>query len=179
MPKTQLFWVFIVSPGTSTRGATRDLAGDLDSNLWRRESRSLGTKWKPKNVEFWPLADTSGQNQLYHTPLLSKIWDLNDRRKKIVNNPFKHIVKGLNSRLCLRCCVINLFWPGLTLFFLKQGGPLFSAPFLVHTHTCIFGNVGTTHWVASVQICGWRCLFSDWLDALSFCLKQNFWQKSS
>ena len=26
MAKTQLFWVFILSPGTSTRGATRDLA---------------------------------------------------------------------------------------------------------------------------------------------------------
>ena len=56
--------------------------------LWRRESRSLGTKWKPKNVEFWPFIDPSGQNQLYHTPLLSKIWDLNNG-KKLVNNPFK------------------------------------------------------------------------------------------
>ena len=39
---------------------------------------------KIKNQNFW----VSGQNQLYHTPLLSKIWDLNDR-KKLVNNPFK------------------------------------------------------------------------------------------
>ena len=74
----------------------------LDSNvpcaasrgpLRRRESRSLGTKWKPKNVEFWPFKDSSGQNQLYHTPLLSKIWDLNDR-EKIVNNPFKGTLHG-------------------------------------------------------------------------------------
>ena len=54
---------------------------DLDSNQWRCESRSLGTKWKPKNFEFLPFIDPSGQNQLYHTPLLSKIWDLNDRKK--------------------------------------------------------------------------------------------------
>ena len=49
--------------------------------LLRRESRSLGTKWKPKNAEFWAFIDPSGQNQLYHTPLLPKIWVLNDRKK--------------------------------------------------------------------------------------------------
>ena len=32
--------------------------------------------------------DPSEQNQLYHTPLLSKISDLSDRQK-MVNNPFK------------------------------------------------------------------------------------------
>ena len=32
-----------------------------------------GDKMKPKNVEFWAFIDPSGQNQLYHTPLLSKI----------------------------------------------------------------------------------------------------------
>ena len=56
--------------------------------MWRCESRSLGTKLKPKNCEFGSFIDPSDQNQLYHTPLLSKIWDLNDR-KKLVNNPFK------------------------------------------------------------------------------------------
>ena len=66
--------------------------------LWRRESRSLGTKWKPKNFEFLAFIDPSGQNQLYHTPLLSKIWDLNDR-KKIVNNPFNcQISKKFNQK---------------------------------------------------------------------------------
>ena len=40
-----------------------------------------------KIFEFGTLIDISDQNQLYHTPLLSKIWDLNDR-KKLVNNPF-------------------------------------------------------------------------------------------
>ena len=60
---------------------------DLDSNQRRRESRFLGTKWKPKLFEFWSFIDPSGQNQLYHTPLLSKIWDLNNG-KKMVNNPF-------------------------------------------------------------------------------------------
>ena len=64
--------------------------------LWHRESRSLGTKWKPKNVEFRPFIDPSGQNQLYHTPLLSKIWDLNNRQK-IVNNPFKANIVELNK----------------------------------------------------------------------------------
>ena len=34
--------------------------------------------------------DPSGQNQLDYTPLLSKIWDLNDRTK-LVNNPFKSV----------------------------------------------------------------------------------------
>ena len=66
----------------------------------RRESRSLGTKLKPKSFEFGAFMDPSGQNQLYHTPLLSKIWDLNDR-KKLVNNPFNrfhhHIWHSSNS----------------------------------------------------------------------------------
>ena len=41
--------------------------------LWRCESRSLGTKLKPKNCEFGSFIDPSDQNELYHTPLLSKI----------------------------------------------------------------------------------------------------------
>ena len=55
--------------------------------MWRRESRSPGTKLKPKIVEFGALIGPSGQNQLYHTPLLFKILDLTEN-KKIVNNPF-------------------------------------------------------------------------------------------
>ena len=70
-PQTQDFWVFILSPGTSTRGATwdldsrrqgprlaaqgtstrgangresRSLGAASRSPMWRRESRSLGTK---------------------------------------------------------------------------------------------------------------------------------------
>ena len=39
----------------------------------------IRTVGKPKNVEFWAFIDPSGQNQLYHTPLLSKILDLGDR----------------------------------------------------------------------------------------------------
>ena len=55
---------------------------------WRRESRSLvaprvevpGDKMKTQKCWVWAFIDPSGQNQLYHTPLLSKIWDLNDRK---------------------------------------------------------------------------------------------------
>ena len=64
------------------------------------ESRSLGTKWKPKNVEFWPFIDPSVQNQLYHTPLLFKIWDLTKNRK-IVNDPFKTSNCAVCSALAL------------------------------------------------------------------------------
>ena len=40
---------------------------------WRRELKSLGTKLKPKIVEFGPFIELSNQNQLQYTPLLSKI----------------------------------------------------------------------------------------------------------
>ena len=33
------------------------------------------------SLEFWAFLDPSSQTQLYHTPLLSKIWDLNNRKK--------------------------------------------------------------------------------------------------
>ena len=49
--------------------------------MWCRESRSLGTKLKLKNVEFWAFKDPSVQNQLYHTPLLFKRWDLTENKK--------------------------------------------------------------------------------------------------
>ena len=41
--------------------------------MWRRESKPLGTKFKTKNFDFGAFIEPSGQNQLYHTPLLSKI----------------------------------------------------------------------------------------------------------
>ena len=66
------------------------------------ESRSLGTKWKPKNVEFWAFVDPSGQNQLYHTPLLSKIWDLNDicvRTSIFISQKLGCLVVGSAARL--------------------------------------------------------------------------------
>ena len=40
-----------------------------------------------KNFELGAFIGPSGQNQLYHTPLLFKILDLAEN-KKIVNNPF-------------------------------------------------------------------------------------------
>ena len=46
-----------------------------------------GDKIKNKNFEFEAFIGPSGQNQLYHTPLLFKILDLT-KNKKIVNNPF-------------------------------------------------------------------------------------------
>ena len=51
------------------------------------------TVWR-ENFEFGAFIDPSGQNQLYHIPLVSKICDLNDR-KKLVNNPFKPGVVNL------------------------------------------------------------------------------------
>ena len=47
-----------------------------------------GDKIKTQKIEFGAFIGPSGQNQLYHTPLLLKIWDLT-KNKKIVNNPFK------------------------------------------------------------------------------------------
>ena len=43
---------------------------------------------KTKHFEFRAFIGLSGQNQLYHTPLLFKILDLT-KNKKIVNDPFK------------------------------------------------------------------------------------------
>ena len=107
-PQTQDFWVFILSPGTSTRSATWDLdsprvkvpCAASRGPMWRCESRSLGTNLKPKKIEFWAFLGPSGQNQLYHTPLLFKIWDLTKNRK-IVNDPFKPPpVPSLRVHLC-------------------------------------------------------------------------------
>ena len=56
------------SRGTASRGP-----------MWRRESKPLGTKLKPKFFEFGAFIDPIDQNQLCHTPWLFKIWDLNDR----------------------------------------------------------------------------------------------------
>ena len=52
----------------------------------------LQTKGTLTRGKFWAFIDPSGQNELYHTPLLSKIWDL-DNWKKMVNNPLK-VIKG-------------------------------------------------------------------------------------
>ena len=57
--------------------------------MWRCESRSLGANLKPQKIEFGAFLGPSGQNHLYHTPLLFKIWDLT-KNKKIVNDPFKN-----------------------------------------------------------------------------------------
>ena len=46
----------------------------------RRASKPLGTKFETKIFKFWWFLGPSDQNELYHTPLLSKIWDLGDRK---------------------------------------------------------------------------------------------------
>ena len=62
----------------------------------RRESRShvaLGVEIpgdNKKKIEFEAFIGPSGQNQLYHNPLLFKILDLTEN-KKIVNDPFNSI----------------------------------------------------------------------------------------
>jgi len=45
----------------------------------RRASKPLGTKFETKIFKFRWFLGPSDQNELYHTPLLSKIWDLGDR----------------------------------------------------------------------------------------------------
>ena len=54
----------------------------------RRESRSLGTKGKPKNVEFWAFIDPSGKIS-YTTPHYYPKYEIWTMEKKLVNNPFK------------------------------------------------------------------------------------------
>ena len=64
----------------------------------RRESKSLGTNWKPKNVEFRAFLDPSGQNQLttlhYHPKY--EIWTI---EKKLVNNPFNLMLSQTSQEL--------------------------------------------------------------------------------
>ena len=45
----------------------------------RRASKPLGTKSETKIFKFRWFLGPSEQNELYHTPILSKIWDLSDR----------------------------------------------------------------------------------------------------
>ena len=49
--------------------------------MWRRESRSLGTKLKSNFFQFQAFIDPPGQNQLYHTPFLFKICMRFERQK--------------------------------------------------------------------------------------------------
>jgi len=46
----------------------------------RRASKPLGTKFETKIFKFRWFLGPSDQNELYHTPLLSKIWDLGNRK---------------------------------------------------------------------------------------------------
>ena len=54
----------------------------------RRASKPLGTNFETKIFKFRWFLGPSDQNELYHTPLLSKIWDLGDK-KFLVEDPFK------------------------------------------------------------------------------------------
>ena len=58
-------------------------------------SRSLfktqGIKFLTNIFKFKGFIDPSDQNELYHTPLLSKIWGLSFRRKKLLYRPFKSL----------------------------------------------------------------------------------------
>ena len=46
---------------------------------WRRLSRSKGENFENKMFKFWWVLGLSDQSELYHTPLLSKIWGLGVR----------------------------------------------------------------------------------------------------
>ena len=46
----------------------------------RHASKPLGTNFETKIFKFRWFLGPSDQNELYHTPLLSKIWDLGDRK---------------------------------------------------------------------------------------------------
>ena len=47
-----------------------------------------GDKIQDQNIQVLGFIDPSDQNEQYHTPLLSKIWDLIERRKILWDYPF-------------------------------------------------------------------------------------------
>ena len=59
----------------------------------RRASKPLGANFETKIFKFQWFLGPSDQNELYHTPLLSKIWDLGDKNF-LVEDPFKNILQA-------------------------------------------------------------------------------------
>ena len=80
---------------------------DLNSTIECRKSRSyvrcesnpLGTKSKSKSFEFWALC-TPPTKIMYHTPLPSKTWNLNETF--FVNNPYNLVKDASNKKADLR-----------------------------------------------------------------------------
>ena len=58
--------------------SSKPLCGPSRSQV-RRPSRSLGINLATKILKFWWFWGLSNQTKLYHTPLLSEMWDLDDR----------------------------------------------------------------------------------------------------
>ena len=85
----------------------------------RRASKPLGTNFETKIFKFRWFLGPSDQNELYHTPLISKIWDLGDRNF-LVEDPFKShllvafpyffVLSGLRRKTWTqgRSCYVNL-----------------------------------------------------------------------
>ena len=92
----QWFWDWKSSNGGEGTRMTAHCASPLDSNLEvpphrhsryhvRCHSRYLGKKSGTKMSKFRGFIDPSDQNELYHTPLLSKIWDLGLDEKSTIS----------------------------------------------------------------------------------------------
>ena len=73
--ETWKFWSQNLSPGVLRRGAP----GVSRHSTRCAASKPLGTKFETKIFKFRWFLGPSDQNELYHTPLLFKIWDLGDR----------------------------------------------------------------------------------------------------
>ena len=67
-------------------------------------SKPQGIKSRTKIFKFLGFIDPSDQNELYHTPLLSKIWDLIDR-KRLWDYPFKY---SFACFLLFKCFSVSL-----------------------------------------------------------------------
>ena len=65
---------------------SRSRSADSWGPMWCCESKPQGIKLKPKFCVLGPFIDPFDQNQLYYTPLLSKIWDFSGW-KQLVNSP--------------------------------------------------------------------------------------------
>ena len=95
-----IFWI-VMGCGIA-RLITRDLEGQREminhwsvlsvllplETPWCCASKPLGTNFETKIFKFWWFLGPSDQNELYHTPLISKIWDLGDKNF-LVEDPFK------------------------------------------------------------------------------------------
>ena len=84
-------------------------------------SKPLGTNFETKIFKFWWFLGPPDQNELYHTPLLSKMWDIGDRN-------------FLWWRIPLKTRLLTVFFGNLKLLNFVKPWPVLPCSVVCHPH---------------------------------------------